>query len=246
MRIWTLLFFVVVLISCKKAEFRSCVKSAGPDAERVVDLEHFDQLFLREKIKYVLVQDTVEKVVIKGGKNLLNFIDCKVTDALLEISNENKCAFLRSIKHKVTVEIHFKELINIRYEGTETLTNKGQLNVGWLTFLVRDGAGPVNLNLKAQAIYAGVSHGWGDFTFTGEVGHLNLNIRSNGYCDTYGMIVHDSLTVISNTPGIVKVNADNTYLKAELSGSGDVWYKGMTLADPIVYQYSTGKLIKKD
>lgn len=242
-------FFLLVMasfVSCKKAEFRSCVKSAGEEREREVLLEPYTTMFLREKVKYVLVQDTVEKVILKGGKNLLNFIECKVTDGQLEISNLNQCAFLRSYKHKVTAEIHFKDLINIRFEGTEPMTNVGTLNVGWLTFLIRDGAGPVNLKLNAEAIFAGISHGWGDFTFSGEVGYMNLNIRSNGYCDTYGMKVRDSLTVISNTPGLVKVNADQVPLVAELSGSGDIWYKGNTLGAPIVYQYSTGKLIKKD
>lgn len=236
---------MIVLFSCKKPEDRACIKSFGEDDSLEVPVTNFNLLFLPEKINYVLVQDTVEKVVLRGGKNMLNFIKIEVIDNRLEIHNENKCSFLRSYKHKVTAEIHFKELINIHYEGTEELTNKGTLELGWLTLLIRDGAGPVKLNMNAAAVFTTISHGWGDFTFTGNVGHLNLNVRSNGYCDTYGFNVADSITVVSNTPGTVKVNADNAVLKAEISGSGDIWYKGTTIGDPIVYRYGTGELLKK-
>jgi hypothetical protein len=235
----------ILMVSCKKPEDRRCLKSVGEETERVIELPTFDKLFLKEKLKYVLVQDTVEKVVLKGGKNLLNFIDAKVVDGRLELYNENTCNFLRSLTKKVVVEIHFKSLINIHFEGTEELTNKGKLNFGWLTFLIRDGAGPVRLNFDADAIFATISHGWGDFTFTGNVNHANLNVRSNGWCDTYGLNVADSLTVISNTPAILKVNAEGAALKAEISGAGDIWYTGNTIGEPVLYRYGTGELIQK-
>ena len=184
-------------------------------------------MFLHEHLEYVLVQDTVEKVVLIGGKNLLNFVIVDVSDGLLDISNTNKCNFLRSYKKKIRVEIHFIELINIHFEGTESLTNKDTLQFNWMTFLIRDGAGPVALNFNADVIYATVSHGWGDFTFNGTVNYANLNVRSNGFCDTYGLKVKDSLTVISNTQGYVKVNANNVKFKSEIDLDGDIYYKGI-------------------
>jgi len=184
-------------------------------------------LFLHEHLEYVLVQDTVEKVILIGGKNLLNFVIVDVSDGLLDISNTNKCNFLRSYKKKIRVEIHFIDLINIHFEGTESLTNKDTLQFNWMTFLIRDGAGPVALNFNADVIYATVSHGWGDFTFNGTVNYANLNVRSNGFCDTYGLKVKDSLTVISNTQGYIKVNANKAKFKSEIDLDGDIYYKGI-------------------
>ena len=235
--------FILLLVSCKKPVDRACVKSHGKEAIKEIGVSAFNRVFLPEKINYVLVQDTVEKVVLSGGENMLNFIRIEVVDGRLELYNENKCAFLRNFKQKVTAEIHFKELINIHYEGTEELTNKGLLELGWLTLLIRDGAGPVKLNMNAAAVFATISHGWGDFTFTGTVGHANLNVRSNGYCDTYGLTITDSITVVSSTPGSVKINAHNAGLKAEINGSGDIFYKGTTLGEPMLYRYGSGELI---
>ena len=124
-------------------------------------------------------------------------------------------------------EIHFTSIINIQFEGTEALVNRDTLQFDWLTFLIRDGAGKVKLNFNAQFVNAIVSHGWGDFTFKGTVNQANFNVRSNGFCDTYGMKVLDSLTVISNTQGTVKVNTNGAKLKAQTEADGNILYKGI-------------------
>jgi len=243
-----ILFFsllVLGLISCSKAEDRSCVKSAGEESTLTIDLESFDQLFLREHLEYVLIQDSTEKVVLKGGKNLLNFVEASVTDGILEISNENKCNFLRSYKKKILVEIHFKSLSNIHFEGTESLTNKDTLEFQWMNVLIRDGAGPVKLNFNADLIVAVVSHGWGDFTFNGKVNNANLTVRSNGFCDVFGLKVQDTLIAISKTQGTMKVNADNCIFKAQIDEDGDILYKGVPISKSL-NRYGTGELIDEN
>ncbi len=233
---------VSLLISCGKAEDRPCWKSVGEESTKEIELGEFDRLTLYEHLNYVLVQDSAMKIVLKGGKNLLNFVETKIEDGLLEVRNENRCGFLRDYSKKITVEIHFKDLINIRYQGSGTMTNQGKLKFGWLTFLIIDGAGPVNLDFDAQFIHATISHGWGDFTFSGKVNAANLNIRSNGYCDTYGMQVVDSLTVISRTQGHVRVNADGVKLKTQTEADGNIYYKGVPTSI-LFNQYGTGELI---
>jgi hypothetical protein len=177
-------------------------------------------------MEFVLVQDSIEKITITGGENMLNFIEATVTDGLLDIQNKNKCSFLRSYKKKIIVEIHFKSLINILFQGTLPLTNRGVLKFDWLTFLLKDGAGSVNLNLEAESLHATISHGWGDFTFSGKTKKANITVRSNGFCDTYGLEVSDVLTVISKTPGAVKVNADGSKIKAQIDADGNIYYIG--------------------
>jgi hypothetical protein len=182
---------------------------------------------LREHLVYELIQDSTDKVVISGGKNLIGYVSAKVSDGLLEISNKNRCSFLRSYKKEIKVEIHFTRLINIHFEGNEPMRNKGKLKFDWLTFLISDGAGSVFLRMDAQSIHAIIGHGWGDFTFLGSAEYALLNIRSNGYCDMYGMTVSDSLTIVSNTQGDVKINASGAKLKAQTLADGNIYYKGV-------------------
>jgi hypothetical protein len=233
----------LTLFACKKPEDRNCIKSVGDDTEKVIIPPAFDKILLHEKLEFVLVQDSVEKIVLKGGKNLLNFVKIEMIDGVLDISNTNKCHFLRTYKRKILVEIHFINLSNIHFEGTETLTNIGLLQFNWLSFLIRDGAGQVNLNFNAQSIDATISHGWGDFTFTGTVNQANINVRSNGYCDTYGLQIIDSLTVISKTQGSVRVNSNGVKLKAQLEGDGNIYYRGIPSSIQ-KNKYGNGELIE--
>jgi hypothetical protein len=149
---------------------------------------------------------------------------------------------LRNYKKKVKVEIHFTRIGNIHFEGSEKITCRDTLKFDWLTLLIRDGAGPVELNFNAQYIYAVISHGWGDFTLNGTTNSANLNVRSNGFCDTYGLKIKDSLTVISRTEGYVKINAHGVPLKAQIEQGGDIYYKG-TPSSIMLNRYGKGDLI---
>jgi hypothetical protein len=230
MRFYLIVFLFLFSLGCEKAEDRQCMKTAGEESERLVIPPTFNKLKITEHIKVVLVQDTVEKIVLRGGKNLLNFIDIQLVEGVLVFTNTNTCNFLRSYKKKVTAEIHFKSLINLHFEGTEQLSNVGKLNLDWFTLLIRDGAGPVNLTLDAQLIDATIAHGWGDFTLKGTVNRGVFDIRSNGYCDTYGLNILDSLTVVSKTQGQIKVNSDNAKLKAQIETNGNILYRGTPTA----------------
>jgi hypothetical protein len=235
---------LLVSASCKKAENRKCFKSAGNPGTKTIVLPAFDRLFLHEHIEYLLIQDSTDRVVIAGGNHLLNFIDCTVTDGQLEIKNQNKCAFLRSYKQKIKVEIHFTTLINLRFEGTEPLNNLDTLNTPYFTMLIRDGAGSVNLKLKSEWIYADIAHGWGDYTLAGSTKFAWLAARSNGYCNTYDLAISDSVEVYSDTPGTMKINANGIPVRGKVKCTGDIWYEGAPTMIS-VQKTSTGKLIQK-
>lgn len=232
----------MVLFSCRKAEDRSCLKTTGEEDTLELALPFFDRLVLHEHLEYELVQDSTDKVVIIGGKNLLNFVQAEVTDSILDISNVNKCNFLRTLKRNVKVEIHFTRIGNIEYMGTEYLKNKGKLKLDYFTFLIKDGAGPVNLNFDAELLLAIISHGWGDFTFSGSVRTASMTIRSNGYCNTEAMTVQDSMVVVSRTQGDVRINVNGAKLKAQTEQDGDIYYKGIPSSIKF-NKYGNGELI---
>lgn len=223
---WLFLVAVVLFVSCKKPENRTCFKLLGPETSREIPLSTFDRLDLREHVKYVLIQDSLDKVVLKGGKNLLNLIEVETTGGLLTIENKNRCGFLRNAKKVVVAEIHFTSLINIRFIGTESLTAQGTIYTDYFTFYSRDGAGDVILDLNAIEINAEANHGWCNFTMTGKTKFARICAKSNSYCNVSGLQVTDSLYVASETVGDIKVNADNVLLRGYITESGNILYKG--------------------
>ena len=220
-----ILLFVVV--SCKKAEDRSCMKVAGENGEKEVTLAEFDNLFLGPHLKFILVQDTENKMILRGGKNLLNFVSSEVVNGELRIENKNKCNFLRSFKKKIIeVELHLTDIVNIQFEGTRALTCQNQLVQNDLTLVIRDGAGNVNLNLQANSLNTIVTHGWGNFDLNGNVNFLGLTVGGNGFGNSSDLIVNDSMYVISSTPEDLTVNCNGALMRAEIGSSGNIYYHG--------------------
>lgn len=240
-----LVFLVFGLLSsCKKEENRRCFKAGGEIVTLVRPItESFEKLKLNPRIEYVLVQDTVNKLVLKGGQNLLAFVTAEVSAGELVITNTNRCNFLRDYSRKIRCEVHFTNVWNVHFEGTEPLTCASKIVTDWFVLLVRDGAGPVNLNLDCSTFYGTMSHGYGDMTLKGKCKYLNLNIRSNTFCDASQLQVEDSMAVISNTQGDISVFSDNCVFKGETNLDGNIIYYGVPSA--IQFQkYGKGNLIK--
>ena len=213
--------------ACKKAENRKCFKRIGSETTKVLDLPTFDKLLLKEHIQYILVQDSTNQLVIRGGENLVNFIEYSLDDEnRLMIHNTNKCNFFRKLSNVIVVEIHYTTINDIHFEGTESLTNMGALEGFYLSLLIRDGAGSVNLNLKTVQAYADISHGWGDYTFTGTTNYASIKARSNGYCNVFDLQVQDSIFTSSSTAGTIKLNANGIPLRGEILTNGKVVYRG--------------------
>ena len=237
----------LVFASCKKASERKCFKSSGTPTTKEIALSDFNSLLLNEHVAYELVQDSLDKVVIHGGENLINFIECKVVDGRLEVENKNKCAFLRAgkkDKDKIVVEIHFTDIVNIHYEGSEYLKSVGTIHSDYLTLLIRDGSGPVDMTLDSKIIYAEISHGWGDFTLRGQTESATLRVSSNGYCDVRDLLILDSAAVLSDTPGSTHLSVNGIPLTGFIKGSGNVYYSGTpSLIDVILT--NTGKLVQE-
>ncbi|MBL1279328.1 MAG: DUF2807 domain-containing protein [Fluviicola sp.] len=242
-----LVFFLLlaVVFSCKKAEDRSCFKVVGDITSKEILLGNFNKMYMGPHLKYVLVQDSVNKVVLIGGKNLLNFVETKVESSLLTINNNNKCNFFRSYSKIITVEIHYINVINIDFEGTEKVESRNQMQTNYLTLTITNGAGEFNLNINALSLNLVVSKGWGNYNLNGQVNFLKINARNNSFGESYGLSVADSIHVVSNSSETIKINADNCFLRSETNISGDIWYKGSPIS--IVHNsYGDGTLLDKN
>lgn len=226
MRFLLVISLIVVVSGCKKAEDRSCFKSTGPETTIVRDLSDFSGLFVGTNVNLVLVQDGSNEVRITGGKNLLNFISSEILEGVLYIRNENKCNFLRSYKHEITVEVHFTGLSYIEFEGTKPLICEVPISGNNLAVIIRDGAGLVDLDLNYNNVTLTVTNGWGNFDLSGNVGNLTMDIRNNGFGTTYDLNVSNAMDIISNTAGLLQLNTDGADCTIQLQSAGDVWYVG--------------------
>ena len=233
------------MFSCKKPENRKCFKSSGSNSTIRIDLNNFDKLVLKKGIKYKLIQDDSTYLKISGGKNLLNFIEHdEIETGKILIENKNKCNFLRKYSKTIDVEIHFINLNEIRYEGTEILNNLDTLFLNDFKFEIIDACGTVDLIVKANKIEADTPFGFGNYNLRGIVNEAKLSIQSNGFCNAENLIIKSILNVDNSSPGDMYINAENINLMGKITGSGNIYYIGNPKTNEVKC-FSTGKLIKK-
>lgn len=244
MRIRKITFFGLSLlcaVSCKKPEDRTCFKRSGDFSERTVFLGSFNRLDLRERMHFVLIQDSTNKVVIQGGKNLLNLVEVTENDGLITVMNHNRCNYWRNYALP-TVEIHFTRLINLTFQGTERLNNKDTLITDYLTLTLKDGGGTVDLKVKAVDIKAENTYGWGNLVLRGSTQSLRANLMGDGAFDVEGLTVSNSLKWITVSSRDQKIRADGIPLQVQIDGAGNVRYWGNP-SSIMLNQYGSGELI---
>jgi hypothetical protein len=242
--LFTVGLLVIGLQSCKKAEDRSCFKSTGNEITKEITLDIFEQMELHPHIEYELIQDSLNKLVITGGQNVVNFIEATVSDKRLVVRNVNRCPFFRDPGKKIKVEIHFTSLYNLHYEGSERIFSKDTLQLPYFTLTIRDGAGPVDLKLNSEVLQADILHGWGDYTLEGEAKVAKIGAKSNGFCNTRKLLVTDSIYISSETSGDMYVQVGNLPLYGHIKSIGNVYYSGNPSPIQVVTS-SSGKLISE-
>lgn len=242
---WSVLLLLVLFAACKKPEDRRCWKASGENATLRVPIDDFSYLNLKKKLHYSLIQDDSTYLVINGGKNLLKFVNWGMnSDGFMVISNTNKCNFLRDGEKPLHVEIHFKTLSKLNYEGSESLNTPDTLKLTEFDLTVLDACGTVNMTVLADQISADVAHGWGDYNLQGITKKARFSIRSNGYANVEKLRVLEELTIQADSPGDLYINADQVALLGYISGSGNVYYTGTPQSIDLDY-FSSGKLIKR-
>lgn len=198
-------------------------------------LTSFDSLRLYDNLKYVLIQDSIFKVKVEGGENVIQHVKIENENNTLTVKNENKCNFLRSFDEKMTVYIHCLDVNFIHFEGSDQMKSQDTLFSSELRLLIRDGAGEVDLTVNNGFMSAVVTHGWGNFILRGKTLDAFLNCNTNSYCDTRELEVVNTLNVNSNTQGDMIVNANVDDFHCVLHQKGNVYYEGNPLTTSFEY-----------
>jgi hypothetical protein len=237
---------VFVCFACKKAENRSCIKTAGIETERIVQLNSFSgELHLFQKIKFELVPDTAFFAVVKGGKNLVELIEFDEVGSDLIVRNSNKCDFLRDYSNEVSVEIHFVSLNRVAFLGSKTLANRDTIKAEYFNLYIDKGAGSVDLTLDTYYGNVYSTDGASDYTLHGNVVYGHYQVFSNTFADVTDMNVAEKLEITSESSGDIRCRAEGIPLVVNILGVGNVIYYG-TPSSITLNREGKGQLIKGD
>lgn len=224
---WFIIFILGLLFSCKKAEDRTCFKGWGDQKtiEIPLDLE-FDSLRIEDNMIVHLYQDTVNKMIVEGGSNVINLIDATFDNNSLIISDLNKCNFLRSYKKKIHVYLHYKSLSFLYYSGGESVIMENQLKSGEFRVHFVDGGGTVHCNVDVGYFAMSISGGAGDFTAQGQALIAFLKVQSNAYGDASELKAADLIMFNQSSGDLTGRVEEGGIVNASIHYKGDNYIYG--------------------
>jgi hypothetical protein len=218
---------MIILISllmnagCKKDR---CFKSAGKITTEERALDDFVKIVLSGDINLFIQQDTVNRVVVEAGANLIPWIFTKTEDEVLTISDGNTCKWMRSYKKEINVYLYCRHPFMIEYRGAGDIKGLNTIVSDSLVLDFWDGSGIITLDVQCKILKVNMHTGPGDAELTGTAQEALYYCRSNGQLRCSGLIT-----------GYVYIDAKGTndsyvysnyYLGARIGYIGNVYYTG--------------------
>lgn len=248
--VWTirsLLLFLLplglLLSGCEKEQLLDCVKGTGS----VVKVERapgwFHAIELRDHVNLRIVPDSVNKVEIRGGENLVGMVRTPVENGRMTIRNDNTCNWTRSYDKELTVIAHTTDLDHLVYKGSADITTTAPIKEADFLFEQRNGSGSIRLKLRTDTARFKVHTGIGDLTCTGRTGMGYVFNNGIGPLDCSSLIA-EHLFVDQRGVGPVRGHVTDE-LRAIIRFKGDVFYKGDP-SDISKDRSGEGRLIKLD
>lgn len=240
-RAWMLGLIMGGLQSCTPVD---CFHTSGEYAvsDRSISAT-VDSVIIHGEINLTLKQDYQNRLILKGGSNILPWIATTMKGRTLSIKDENECSFLRDLGFVADVELTLTDLQYIAILSSGTIRSDGTLRYDTLVFEYLDGAGNVALNVESNSFRYQVMNGASGTTLKGKANSFQLLADGFGPVDAtsleadYLFAYHKG----SNLLG-VKVAAGGT-LQVEIHSNGNVGYIGNPGSVSVV-QKGDGRLLK--
>lgn len=243
MKYFVFITSIVLLVACKKATERTCLKSSGDESQIEIPLDSVSNFMLYKDLNYHIYQDTLRKVIIKGGSNVITLVDVSNISGELSIRNKNRCNFLRDYDKRIQVEIHYPFYQRIYSETEDSLIFEDTIYSNNLYVDQAMGGGKVMLNIEGVSLVLLARNGVGSFEVSGHVNHADLRVQS-GASGNARNLKSPNFELDQNSMGNLYVNLDSAQAMVTIKGTGDVVYSG----DPdtiIVNQIGVGEIIKE-
>jgi hypothetical protein len=171
-----------------------------------------------------LVKGAEGAITMKGEENLLEYIITEVKNGKLVVKPE-KGVNLQSSSWKsgtISITIPVEEINAVSMSGSGDLVGKTILK-GSDFKTSMSGSGDLSIELEVMDLNVNVS-GSGDMDLKGSTNNLEVQISGSGDVHAYGLNANNVSAIVSGSANI-EVTA-NTSLKARVSGSGDISYRG--------------------
>jgi len=236
------IIFLILIFSCNKDSFVDPFQNYGKIIEIEKNLEQFDSLIIKSYFVVNLVQDTINKIKIKGGENIISDVSINLNNGNLTLTNLNKGLFTHPQKY-VEIELHFKNLSLIMAQNACSINSVNEIVSQEIGLIFSTKIAEANIKLNSTTFYFWNSRG-GKLTLSGNVNSLkiwnfNLNVVDASQLKAdYVLFENHSITDCY-------VNVLETF-DCKIFSTGNVYYKGNPQTINYEENENKGKLFKME
>ncbi|ARV05194.1 hypothetical protein BTO04_00120 [Polaribacter sp. SA4-10] len=168
----------------------------------------------------ILIKGKEGEISIEGEENIIPFIETEVSGNKLKI-NYKKNTNIRTTK-RVTVTVTFSDIRSISLGGSGNISSEDLIKS--TDFNVRlGGSGNITLKVDSDSLRASIG-GSGNIDLSGNTNELNCTIAGSGGIKAYELKTNEVRANVAGS-GSIKTTV-KTKIKANLVGSGNIYYKG--------------------
>lgn len=223
-RTYVLIFIALIFTTCKKDHLLDCMTSTGKVITEHRKPGSFTKLNMMDNVDVIYHYDTICKITVTAGQNLMDGIITELAGNTLYIRNENKCNWMRSFKNTYTVDVYTPEIMNVQMFGSGDFTTVDTLHTSdfFLESWNASGSALVLLNCDQSHLINNI--GRMDITASGKAGVSFIYINDTGVLNAQEF-KSDYCYIRSSTTGKCSVSA-NIALGVEIRSVGNIYYFG--------------------
>ncbi|WP_350287034.1 head GIN domain-containing protein [uncultured Croceitalea sp.] len=215
---------LVLFTVAASAQWGRRIKGNGKTVTIERSVGDYSSVALAGWFDVILVSGSEGELTLKGEENLLEYVKTEVKpDGKLIIKAEKGVNLKPSNWNSgIYITVPIESIDKVSLSGSGDIVGKTTIKASnFKTSLA--GSGDITLDLQASAVEASMS-GSGDINLSGSTTDFDVSISGSGDIKAYDLDA-DNVTAQVSGSADIKVTA-NEMLKARVSGSGDISYKG--------------------
>ncbi|ADV50156.1 DUF2807 domain-containing protein [Cellulophaga sp. E16_2] len=213
---------LVTITSCS-AQWGKKIKGNGVFKTIERATEDYDSVSISGWFDVDLVAGTEGEITLTGEENLLEYIVTEIKNGQLVVKVEDHKNLQPSKwKNSIKITIPVEAIEALSLSGSGDVIGKKTLKTDRFK-MTMSGSGDISLSLEANTISATMS-GSGDMELKGSTNDFKATISGSGNIKAYELEADNVKATISGSADMQVVA--NRSLKAQVSGSGDISYKG--------------------
>ena len=198
------------------------IKGNGETTTITRTTSDYDGISCAGSFDYKLVYGQEGKITLEGEENLLKYVITEVKENKLIVKVENSVQLKTSLNKTIKITIPFNKISEVELAGSGDLWTEDTITAQNLDVSLA-GSGDVKLDVDATSVEARLA-GSGDLTLKGKTTNLEASVAGSG--DFHGFGLQSDNTEVSVAGSGDATVVSKIMLKARVSGSGDIEYKG--------------------